>query len=209
LQQLYSFSLYWYIIQRYHNNPTIEQRADCYKKEGRLDYWLQLIQRYGPTHGTVIEVGCAPGILLAELQSRGYKCIGVEPDEKTANWIRQHMKVDVQVGFFPDIDLPNCDLFLAFDVLEHSPSPDRFMQKVSYLLNPGGIAIIQTPIERYGYDPPFGEAFRSAFKEFEHLFLFTNKSIEMLAKYSNLEIIASNERLALHHEICVFKKLCS
>jgi hypothetical protein len=80
------------------------------------------------------------------------------------------------------------------------------MQEVARLLNPSGIAIIQTPIERYGYNPPFGEAFTSAFKEFEHLFLFTKKAMEMLAERSGLEIIPADERLWLHHEICIFRK---
>jgi len=206
LKELYSFDFYWHIVQKFHGNLPIEQRAKAYKADGRVDYWLKLIQYYGPPHGTVIEVGCAPGILLSELQAKGYECIGVEPDRKTAEWIQQNMKVKVRSGFFPDIDLPNCDLFLAFDVLEHSPNPDRFMQKIAQLLNPGGIAIIQTPIERYGYEPPFGEAFKSAFKEFEHLFLFTNKAMEMLADLSGLEIIEANERLCCHHEICIFRK---
>lgn len=206
LKGLYSSRLYWHIMQKYYGYPPIESRAELYKRDGRLDYWLHLVQRYGPPQGTVIEVGCAPGILLAELQAKGYQCIGVEPDEKTANWVRQNMKINVRAGLFPGIELPNCDLFLAFDVIEHSPYPDKFMREVGRLLNPGGIAIIQTPVERYGYNPPFGEKFKSAFKEFEHLFLFTNKAMEMLAERSGLEIVTLNERLWLHHEICVFRK---
>lgn len=207
LQELYSSHLYWHIMQKYYGYPPIESRAELYKRDGRLAYWLQLIRRYGALQGRVIEVGCAPGILLAELQAQGYKCIGVEPDEKTADWVQQNSKVNVRAGLFPGIDLPNCDLFLAFDVIEHSPYPDRFMREVARLLNPGGIAIIQTPVERYGYDPPFGEKFKSAFKEFEHLFLFTNKAMGMLAERSGLEVVILNDRLWLHHEICVFRKL--
>lgn len=206
LKKLYSSRLYWHVMQKCYGYPPIEQRAELYKKDGRLDYWLQLIRRYGRPTGTVIEIGCAPGVLLAELQTKGYQCIGVEPDEKTADWIKQNMKIDVKTGLFPEIELPDCDLFLAFDVIEHSPYPNQFMQAVARLLNPGGIAIIQTPIERYGYEPPFGKAFESAFKELEHLFLFTDRSMEMLAKLSGLEIVASNERLWLHHEICIFRK---
>jgi 2-polyprenyl-3-methyl-5-hydroxy-6-metoxy-1,4-benzoquinol methylase len=193
-------------MQKYYGYPPIESRSELYKRDGRLAYWLQLIHRYGPSQGRVLEIGCAPGILLAELQAKGYECIGVEPDKETANWIQQNMKVNVQTGLFPGVELPNCDLFLAFDVLEHSPSPDQFMLEVSRLLNPAGVAIIQTPVERYGYDPPFGEAFKSAFKDLEHLFLYSNKAMEMLAERSSLEVLALNERLWLHHEICVFRK---
>jgi len=50
------------------------------------------------------------------------------------------------------------------------------------------------------------ERFESTFKGFEHLFLFTNKAMEMLAEYSSLEVISLDERLWLHHKICIFRK---
>lgn len=206
LQELYSLDLYWHKVQRFHDYPTIEQRAQSYKADGRVDYWLQVIRRYGPEKGVVVEIGCAPGICLAELNARGYQCIGVEPDESTAQWIRENMGVEVRSGFFPGVDLPPCDLFLAFDVLEHSPQPDEFMREAARLLNSRGVAIVQTPVERYGYEPPFGEAFHSAFKDIEHLFLFTNKTMQRFADYAGLEVIDMHEQLALHHEICVFRK---
>lgn len=206
LDKLYKSKFYWHMAQKYHGYPPIESRAALYRKDGRLSYWLQLISRFCPSQGNVIEVGCAPGVLLSNLEAEGYKCIGVEPDRKTATWIHENMNVNVLHGLFPDIDLLKCDIFLAFDVLEHSMFPDRFMYKVSQLLNNRGIAIIQTPIERYGYQPPFGEMFQSAFNEIEHLFLFTPKSINLLASQSGLEIIEATERLWLHHEVVVLRK---
>lgn len=206
LQELYSFDFYWHVIQRFHGNPTIEHRAQAYKSDGRLDYWLQIIQRYGPKEGTVIEVGCSPGILLAELQARGYRCIGVEPDERTARWIRENMGVEVQTGLFPEVDLPFCDLFLAFDVLEHSPCPDRFLQEAARLLNPEGIAILQTHVERYDYHHPFKER-PDLFNDLEHLFLFTDTAIFRLASLARLEILKLEDNpCLLGHTICVFKK---
>ena len=207
LKELYSCDFYWRFMQETHGYPPIEARAELYKNDGRLAYWLQLIARYAAPQGTVIEVGCAPGVLLAELQTKGYKCIGVEPSPDTAHWVQTQMHVNVQAGLFPGMELPQCDVFMAFDVLEHSPRPVEFLQEVARLLNPGGFAIIQTPIERYGYEPPFGEAFGSAFKEYEHLFLFNNKAMEKLAARAGLEIIESKERLWLHHEICVLRKI--
>jgi len=206
LNMLYDSHFYWHITQKYYGYPSIETRAELYRKDGRLSYWLQLIERYCPPQGTVIEVGCAPGVLLADLKSRGYKCFGVEPDRKTAEWIQDKMQVDVLSGIFPDVSLPNCDIFLAFDVLEHSMFPDLFMEKASQLLNDKGIAIIQAPVERYGYEPPLGERFKQIFNDVEHLFIFTQKSMKMLATKSCLEIINEADRLWLSHEVTIFKK---
>jgi SAM-dependent methyltransferase len=185
--------------------PPIETRAELYRSDGRLDYWLHLVERYGPVHGRVIEVGCAPGVLLAELQKRGYECIGIEVDDKVAEWIRHFMHVDVREGLFPGVEVPNCDLFLAFDVLEHSVCPKEFMFEVSRILKPNGIAIIQTAIDRYEYNPPFGERF-DMFDDIEHMFLFTDKAMRELGRRVDLEVLSLEERLWLAGEICIFRK---
>jgi len=205
LKKVYSLDLYWHTQQKAKGYPPIETRADLYRSDGRLEYWLRLIERYGPPHGIVVEVGCAPGVLLAELQKSGYECIGIEVDGKVAEWIHRIMNVDIRVGLFPCVDVPNCNLFLALDVLEHSPSPKDFLCEVSRLLKPGGIAIIQTAIDRYEYNPPFGERF-DMFDDIEHMFLFTDKAMRELARRADLEVLNLEERLWLAGEVCIFRK---
>lgn len=207
-KKIYSSDCYWGSVSRMRGWPILSERAALYKTDGRLNHWLRLIEKYGASHGTVIEIGCAPGILLSELQLWGYKCVGVEIEKKVVHWIQQNLNLDIRQGIFPDdnLRLPKCDLFLAFDVLEHTPSPDKFMKEVSSLLKPGGIAIIQTAIDQYDYKPPFGRRFKDAFNDIEHLFLFTDEAMRELAKLSGLEVISSNEGIWLMGEIYVFKK---
>lgn len=205
LEKLYSLDLYWKTRQKLKGNPSIEKRAALYKSDGRLNQWLSLIEQYGPTNGCVIEVGCAPGVLLEELSKRGFKCIGVEISNDVANWMCQTIGLDVRSGFFPGVDLPPCHLFLAFDVLEHSPDPEDFLREAARCLLPEGLAIIQTAIDRYDYEPPFGKRF-DMFDDIEHLFLFTDKAMEALAQKVGLEIVSLKERLWLAGEICVFRK---
>jgi 2-polyprenyl-3-methyl-5-hydroxy-6-metoxy-1,4-benzoquinol methylase len=153
----------------------------------------------------VVEIGCSPGVLLAELATRGYKCVGVEPDEQTAAWVREKTGVDVRAGLFPAVDLPKCDVCLALDVLEHVLEPEAFMKGVQSLLNPGGIAIIQTPIDRYHKQPPFKNRF-SVFDDIEHLFIYTDKSMQELARRAGLEVVNMNEHFRMIHEVCVLRK---
>jgi SAM-dependent methyltransferase len=155
-----------------------------------------------------VEVGCGSGVLLAELKARGYECIGVEPDKRTADWVKQNMGLDVRPGFFPDVDLPKCELFLAFDVIEHSPDPRAFMREIARLLFPGGIAIIQSPIYRGEYEPPFRDMFDKVFDDLEHLYIFSSESIHRLAMRCGLKVVREEEwRLA--HEIVVLKRMVS
>lgn len=205
LAQLYSLNSYWVVRQKAHGFPPIATRAELYLADGRVEFWLKLVERYAPDKSRALEVGCAPGVLLAILRDRGLTCLGVEPSEETAAWVRDRYGVDVRTGLFPEMDLPACDLFLAFDVLEHSSDPLRFMKGASDLLSPGGIAIIQTAIDRYDYVPPFGDRF-DGFDDVEHLFLFTDRAMSELAARSHLDVVSLGERLWLLGEVAIFRK---
>jgi len=206
LPRIYSFDYYWHTRQRLRGNPSIEGRPENDRGDGRVDYWLNLIDRYHPMKGKVIEVGCGSGVLLSELQKSGYECIGVDVDEKSATWISKNMGLEVRSGIFPDVDLPSCSLFLAFDVLEHSRQPLDFMKRAAELLVPGGVAIIQAPIDRIGKGRPFAKRFRDAFDDLEHLFLFTDRAMRTLAARCGLEVVTLNETLWLMGELAVLKK---
>jgi len=207
--RIYSSRLYWGSIAKMRGWPTLEHRADLYSADGRLRHWLDLIAKYCPQRGTAIEVGCAPGVLLAELCKQGYSCVGVEVEEEVAAWMRTHFHLAIRTGPFPDtrMDLPRCDLFLAFDVLEHVPSPLEFLNAAATLLNPSGIAILQTPVDRYDYDPPLGKEVPVVFDDTEHLFVFVDRSIQELAQRAGLQIVSLAEPpWRIGHELSILRK---
>jgi len=206
LQRLYSLDLYWHLKQKVDGLPVIERRTAHDLADGRVDFWLTLIDRYAPPKGRIIEIGCAHGVLLQRLQQRGYDCIGVEIDPRLADWTREQTGLDVRAGVFPGIDLPSCNLFLAMDVLEHSHDPQAFLRGASSLLNSGGIAILQTTVDRYGEQPPFGIKFDYAFDDLEHLFIFTDQALLELGRRCGFAVINSSERLWTMGEICVYRK---
>jgi len=202
LEKLYSYKLYWKQRQQLKGYPKLEQRVAHDRRDGRLAHWLGLIDRYGPQEGMAVEVGCAHGVLLWELKARGYQCVGVEPDPRTAAWTRRHMGLEVRPGFFPAVEVPQCELFLSFDVLEHSPDPVGFVKAIGQVLRPGGVGIIQTPIERYGYQPPFGEKYECVFDDLEHLYIFTRQSLQRLIETTSLSVLAE-DAWRVSHEIVV------
>ena len=206
LERVYSLDFYWRRRQQLRGFPTIEERASLYRADGRLDRWLELVEKHAPRPGTVVEIGCAPGVLLEELRARGYTCTGVEINPEVAEWMRNNHELDVRSGYFPGVpELPRCDLFVALDVLEHSPCPDEFIREAARLLNPGGSVLIQTAIDRYDLDPPFGDR-SEIFDDLEHLFLFTDKGFELMAEQAGLRVVSLDDRLWLAGEIAVLKK---
>jgi len=206
LYRVYAFDSYWHTRTQFKGHPPIEHRKESDRADGRQYYWMALIERYAPPTGRVVEVGCAHGALLEALKCKGHECIGVEPDERTAMWTRDNVGIDVRVGFFPEVDLPQCEIFLAFDVLEHSRQPEAFVRRVAQLLQPGGVAIVQTPIDRHNYRRPFGPQFHSTFDDVEHCYIFTDKAIGLLAQVAGLKVVNNTEQLKVGHEVCVLRK---
>jgi SAM-dependent methyltransferase len=206
LRQVYSLDLYWRRRQQMRGLLPIETRGHHYRSHGRLDYWLSLTARYGPRHGRVaIEVGCAPGVVLAELTKRGYDCIGVEADHHVAKWVREKVGIPVREGIFPGPSLPQCDLFLAFDVAELSHNPLAFWKEAARLLWPGGVAIIQTVVETRD-SGSLPQTRPDLFEPVEHLFLFTERSIRKLNELAGLQLVALEKAPEELGTICVHRK---
>jgi 2-polyprenyl-3-methyl-5-hydroxy-6-metoxy-1,4-benzoquinol methylase len=201
---MYSLKPYWRGRASLHGKPDIAKRCHLYLSDGRVAYWLSVIGQYGPAKGRVIEVGCAPGILLQCLHEQGYDCLGVEAAQDTAKWVGHHTGLKILTGVFPDVNLPPCDLFLALDVLEHSYDPLGFMKGVHDVLNPGGKAIIQSPIAPSDQDYDIKTLFTSDFKKMFndlHVFIFNTNAIHQLAEVSDLIVVG--------HEIVVLGPECT
>lgn len=205
IHSLYGIDSYWRRRQAIHGYPTIEDRASLYRQDGRLETWLRLVERYAPKPCRAIEIGCAPGVLLSELALRGYECIGVEVDVSTARWLQQATRLNIKAGVFPGVEVPRCGLFLAMDVIEHSYSPEEFLAAAAALLDPGGVAILQTVIDRYGGERPFIER-PDVFDDIEHLFVFSEAAMVRLGHAAGLEVVDSTQRAFLAGEICVYRK---
>ena len=206
LRDFYSFDRYWHRKQRADLLPPIEERVAIDAADGRVDRWIELVHRHGPRQGTVVEIGCSHGLLLERLTAEGYACVGVEVDAETAAWTQERTGVEIRAGLFPDVDVPDCDVFLAFDVLEHASDPLAFVQRAADLLHPGGIAVLQAPIERERQEPPFGGRFADAFDDIEHLFVFTDRAISELATRTGLDVVDGTQSLWLLGELVVLRK---
>lgn len=205
LQALYGMKAYWQVRCLATGSPPLTLRPLLYRVDGRLAAWEGLVDRYAPKPGSALEVGCCPGVLLEALSHKGWRCLGVEPSAETAAWIHGTTGVEVRAGMFPQVDLPSCDLFLAMDVLEHSEDPQAFLGMAAQLLNPGGIAIIQCPVARPECERPFpGRA--DIFDTVEHMFIFTDRALALLADRCGLDIVSQREAIWATGEVTVLRK---
>ncbi len=95
----------------------------------------------------LLEVGCGPGFMLAELRDLGWRVQGLEISKFAARHGREHLGLDIRVGpiaadAFPQSTL---DAVLMGDVLEHLPDPRASLTAIRAWMRPGGVLIVAVP----------------------------------------------------------------
>lgn len=96
--------------------------------------------------GRLLDVGCASGKFLRQVQAVGWQVAGIELDEAAASKARA-VTPDVIVGDPAEIELPAgpFDVITAFHVVEHLPDPLRALRNLLRALAPGGVLIVEVP----------------------------------------------------------------
>lgn len=96
--------------------------------------------------GRILDVGCADGLFLKAMQELGWKCVGLEPNQRVAEFARIYLRLDVRQGdIFTSNEFGSFDLITLWDVLEHTPSPKAVLSHASKLLASRGIIALSLP----------------------------------------------------------------
>lgn len=106
---------------------------------------LRLIEDIAPT--SMVDVGCGPGALLAELSRKGIDCQGLETSPAAlAVGGELHREDGVRLYDCPQQDwYDRFDLVTAFEVLEHIEGDVDALRQWCEWIKPGGHLIISVP----------------------------------------------------------------
>lgn len=153
-----------------HPQPTAEEITHMYSKEyfegdfrcGHAGNYFdestlsnladhELIDRiklHKPT-GNFLEIGCAGGAFLNAARDAGYFVKGVEYSAEAADFARKRFGLDIITGDLGNAAFPDGSLDIVFmgDVLEHLPDPVTTLREINRVLNPGGILVIECPMQ--------------------------------------------------------------
>lgn len=158
----------------------------------RLDR-LERYQNWETEGFRLLEVGCGPGILMAEARRRGWLADGIDlsPDlaavASTRNPGSGVMNGDIAKEGFEGA---NYDAIIALDVLEHVVSPSKMMKVCHEALRPGGLMLLQTP-NTHSYRFRAHQGQWDMLLPDQHMTLFSPQGLEGLLaahKFSVLEM---------------------
>ncbi|MDR2746198.1 MAG: class I SAM-dependent methyltransferase [Treponema sp.] len=139
------------------------------------------------TRPRVLDIGCATGALLEKLRDRGWDCTGVEISP-SAEYARRERSLNVLGLPLEDCRFPPASfhLVLASHLIEHLNDPAGFVEEVRRILAPGAYFLVTTPNIAGLQARLFGGRWRSAI--FDHLYLFSVKTLSRLLKDRGFEI---------------------
>jgi SAM-dependent methyltransferase len=99
-----------------------------------------------PEPGTLVDVGCGMGALLAQARQLGWQAIGFDPSPSAVAEARAQ-GLDARESAWPPCELPNesVDAVVFLNVLDHLPSPFGALEEARRVLRPHGCVYIRLP----------------------------------------------------------------
>ena len=128
----------------------------------------------------IVDVGCATGGLLAELQRRGFNhLLGLDPSPVCAAIARRLYGIEVRTMTIHELTTleEGFDVAVLIGVFEHLPELDESITSLIKILKPGGLLYVEVP-DAGSYHKHFGAPYQ--FLSIEHVNFFSPASLTNL-----------------------------
>jgi SAM-dependent methyltransferase len=144
----------------------------------------------GGAVGDLLEIGCGPGLFLAEARRRGVaRVVGVDPNPWAVAQARAR-GLEAHVGSIDALDAGRrFDAVVMLDVLEHVAAPLPFLAAVRHHLRPDGRLLVMTPNIRSLLARVSGRRWVSL-KAPEHVRYYSPRSVRTLLRRAGFDVLS-------------------
>lgn len=137
----------------------------------------------------LIEIGCAYGFFMNLMKGRVGKCIGFDVSREAVEYAKNTFGLEAYSGDFLAYDNEKADIVCMWDVIEHLPNPDEFINKISDVLKSGGYLCLTTGDSGSLVAKLRGDKWRLIHPP-THIFYFSRQTIEKLLNKHGFEVIS-------------------
>jgi SAM-dependent methyltransferase len=108
---------------------------------------IRTIERILGGPGSVLDIGCGPGVLIDQMRSRGWRVRGTERSASAARQARDVFDLDVSAVDVDDLVSAGAtyDAVVLWHVAEHLRAPAETVRGIERLLRPGGVLLVAVP----------------------------------------------------------------
>lgn len=151
---------------------------------------IKLIEKqteFSSQEKTLLDIGCGTGDFLVACKNHQWKITGVEPNAKARD--NAELKVAELIVFdISKIENKTFDCITLWHVLEHLPDLKNYISFLKKLLKPNGTLFVAVPNYK-SFDAQFYKEFWAAYDVPRHLWHFSKKSISLLFKKENMNVV--------------------
>ncbi|MEG4495743.1 class I SAM-dependent methyltransferase [Microcoleus sp. F10-C6] len=150
-------------------------------------------QQFGTASYSILEIGCANGELMEELQADGHKVWGVEPDRQALVFAEQrglNVFYGTAESLPPEVKSRQYDTIVMNHVLEHTIDPLLALRNAMNLLVDGGKLVMEVPNNSCIGLKSSGIAWMHLDVP-RHLYFFTPHSFRAICEKVGFEIICT------------------
>ena len=150
---------------------------------------LDLIEKFCPHKGSLLDVGCFTGLFLELARRRGWSVSGIEPSHWAVAYAREKLNLNLMQGVFEDFkfDDRSFDAITLWDVIEHITDPKSTLLALHKKLKDQGILLLNT----FNYDSIFRRIFGKKywFIERMHIYYFNPGTIKKMLEACNYKVL--------------------
>jgi SAM-dependent methyltransferase len=108
---------------------------------------IRAIERLAGGRGSVLDIGCGPGVLINQMRSLGWGVRGTERSPSAAQQARDVFHLDVSAVDVDELVAAGAtyDAVVLWHVAEHLRAPGETIRAIARLLRPGGVLLIAVP----------------------------------------------------------------
>lgn len=105
------------------------------------------VKKYLNKKKRVLDIGCSAGHFLYSIKNNVKECIGIEYNEKNAEFVNKKLGIKVYTEPVEKTDIPKkyFDVIFCFQTLEHIDDPLKFLKTIKEYLKDDGIIYIKVP----------------------------------------------------------------
>lgn len=127
-------------------DPVLYRAVALFGEGDKLD--ADFVRRRVAPPASILDIGCGPGVMLAELRDHGYEVAGIDPNPVALASARERgIRMFAGTGENMPDDVPNehYDMVTMSQSLEHTRDPALALGNAASRLKKGGLLVVEVP----------------------------------------------------------------